>query len=541
MSQYNDIQKYQHERRKLEIKEQQQLEQMLRSSDPDTLIKAESYLADVERRKSSGVKTIIFDPESLHAGDGYLKKSKPLTFGTLRRMSKTPLISSIIKTRVEQVSDFTTPQADKFQPGFIIRKKKKSYFTEDKKEKVDKKLQARIDEMVEFMLNCGENSNEWHGDTFDSLTRKIIPDSLAMDQGTFEVVRNRRGIPIEVIAADAATMRIADSFDDDEYRDIERQKINGYYASYVQVIDGNVKNEYFPWELCFGVRNPSTNIYNNSYGNSELEEMMNIVTWMLNSDTYNGKFFSQGAAPKGIMRVSGNVNGARLKEFRQSWQATTAGVMNSHKIPVVESENFEFIDLQRSNRDMEFSQWQEYLIKVACAMYKIDPKEVFDLQHTNAGSLGGSDKEESIKYSRDKGLKPLLKSYQAWLNKYIVNPRDPELELVFVGLDVDSEERELELDIKRAESFMGYKEVRAKHDMGDLDKDDVILNPQYIQWLASQQAGNPESNAAVAEFEDQGYPQAGEDTEKSEETNPFVEELNRFVEKTLLGEKKIVV
>ena len=50
-------------------------------------------------------------------------------------------------------------------------------------------MQKRIDDMVEFVLHCGESSNEWHGDTFDSLTRKIIPDSLAMDQCAFEVVR----------------------------------------------------------------------------------------------------------------------------------------------------------------------------------------------------------------------------------------------------------------------------------------------------------------------------------------------------------------
>ena len=247
MSQSDDIKSYQLEKRKLEIAEELHLKKWLESDDPDLLIKAEQHLADIERRKASGVKSVIFDPEGLNQGDGYLRKARPHTFSTLRRMSRTPIISAIIKTRVEQVSDFTTPQADKFQPGFIIRKKKTSYFTDTDKEKVNKGLQARIDNMVEFIMNCGEDSNRWHGDTFDSLTRKVIPDSLAMDQGTFEVIRNRRGIPIETIATDGATMRIADSFDDDAYKEsqIKRQNINGYYPSYVQVIDGTVKNEYF--------------------------------------------------------------------------------------------------------------------------------------------------------------------------------------------------------------------------------------------------------------------------------------------------------
>jgi len=550
----NEIERYQLERKKLELMEQTTLKKWLESDNPDLLLKAHLHLEDVERRTKSGTKTIIFDPESLNQGDGFLRKATPLTFHTLRSMSKTPIISAIIKTRVEQISEFTTPQRDKGYPGFIIRQKKNSYFSEESKSKTeaDPQLQKRIDEMVEFILNCGENGNQWSGDTFDSLTRKVIPDSLALDQCAFEVVRNRRGIPIEMLGVDAATMRIADSYDDETYRGaVERKSINGYYPRYVQVLDGAVRNEYYPWELCLGIRNPSTSIYNNGYGNSELEELMQVVTWMLNSDTYNGKFFSQGSAPKGIMKIAGNVNSTRLNEFRQSWQATTAGVQNSHKIPVVESDTMEWIDLQRNNRDMEFSQWQEYLIKVSCAIYKIDPSEVFDLQHTNANKMSGQGKEENIQYSKDKGLKPLLRAYQGWLNKYVVNPRDPELEIVFVGLDDDSEEKELDLDLKKAGTFMGLNEIRAKHGLEPLSKEDVILNPQYIQWQSMQMMGNPESNEAVGEFEDgdRDYSDVGgydedrysgvggvdeDNTEKSEDSNPFIKELNDFTKRVLM-------
>jgi len=528
--------KYQLERRKIDIQEQLHLKKWLESNDPDLLIKAQLHLEDVEKRKTSGIKTLIFDPEERNQGDGYLRKAKALTFGTLRAMSKTPIISAIIKTRVEQVSEFTTPQTDRFQPGFVIRPKVRTFFRDVDKEEPNEKLQARIDKAVEFVLNCGENSNSWHGDTFDKFTRKLIPDSLALDQATFEVVRNRRGQPVEMMAVDAATMRIADSYEDDEYanQNRDRKKINGYYPSFVQILDGVIRNEYYPWELCFGIRNHNTSIYNNAYGSSELEELMNIVTWMLNSDTYNGKFFSQGSAPKGIIKVSGNVNTARLNEFRQTWQATTATVMNAHKIPVIEAENFEFIDTQQKNRDMEFSQWQEYLIKIACAMYKIDPSEVFDLQYTNTNSFSGANKEENVQYSKDKGLKPLLKAYQGWINKYIINPMDPDLELVFLGLDAESEAKELELDIKRAASFMGFKEVRSKHELGDLAEDDMILNPVFMQWKQMQMMGNPESNAAVNEFSDNNYDDQQEPVQKSEDTNPFIEELNSYVERILM-------
>ena len=124
-NQADELKRFELEQKKLELQKQQTLNKWLQSDDPDLLLKAQLHLEDVEKRQASGVKSIIFDPDSIRSGEGYLNKVRPLTFGTLRSMSRTPIISAIIKTRVEQISEFTTPQSDKFQPGFIIRKKKK--------------------------------------------------------------------------------------------------------------------------------------------------------------------------------------------------------------------------------------------------------------------------------------------------------------------------------------------------------------------------------------------------------------------------------
>ena len=35
-----------------------------------------------------------------------------------------------------------------------------------------------------------------------------------------------------------------------------------------------------------------------------------------------------------------------------------------------------FIDMQKSNTDMQFSHWNEYLVKVACAVFKLDPSDI---------------------------------------------------------------------------------------------------------------------------------------------------------------------
>jgi len=477
------------------------IEKGLSSYDPDTLIKAQQHWNDVQQRESSNAKSTLIDPNEFNDSLGYKAKRNSLTFGMLRRMAMTPVIRAVITTRQAQVSAFASPQRSRFDTGFVVRKKGELYDTETKQPTTAELKEARM--ITKFLLNCGDERRKWHADNFDKFLKKLVADSLELDQGTFEIVRNLMGIPVEFFATDAATMRVASSYDDDEFQDRDIEEKFGYKPSYVQIIDGEPSAEYYPWELCFGIRNDSTNIARNGYGRSELEDLVNVVTWMLNGDDYNGKFFSQGAAPRGLIKVAGNVNQGRLQEFKQQWLAMISGVQNAWKVPVIESDKMEFIDLQKSNTDMQFGKWQEYLIKVACAVYKIAPEEAgFSLGNASGGgAMFESNNEARIKYSRDKGLKPLLKSIEFWINKYIVEAINDDFEFAFVGMDTDSKKDELDLDIKMVQNFGGYKEARTKWGLkAELEEGDFPLNQIYMQHLQQEQmAGMMEDNTEFVE------------------------------------------
>lgn len=514
------------------IKEGVLLEKAMQSRDPDDVIAANIRYQDVQQRQESGIKTTTLDPNEWSAGLGFRHKRFALSYETLRKMAKTPVIKAIIGTRQAQISAFSAPQKNKYDTGFVIRKKGEYYSDEPiKLSSGDKK---KITQLTDFLLNCGNETNRWHGDTFDSFLKKMVHDSLALDQSCFEVVRNRAGIPTEFLAVDGGTIRVAASYDEDEYYESDKKKINGYLPSYVQVIDGEVKNEYWPWELCFGTRNVTTDIRNNMYGRSELEDLISVITWMLYGDAYNGKFFSQGSSPKGLLQVKGNVNRNRLAEFRQQWMAMVAGVQNAWKIPVLEGD-MNWIDLQKNNKDMEFGKWQEYLIKIACAIYKISPEECgFNLGNASGGTpMMEASNEYKIKYSQDKGLKPLLKSLEFWINKWIVNPCDSSFEFAFVGIDIETEEKELEQNIKKLENFMGVKEIRELYGLSpDIADDDIILNQIYYQNKTAQafdqeQADN--TNEADGSFD---WDQLEDNVEKSFEIykdNPMMEDAFKMV------------
>ena len=292
-------------------------ERAAKSSDPEEIMKAMSVWQDVQKREESKAKSHIFDPYDFATMGKYKEKFISPSYGMLRKMGQAPIINSIVGTRIEQVAAFSQFQSDKYSTGFVIRKKRR-YYSEDEQKltKQDKKIAGEI---TDFILNCGNINTSWHGDSFDDFLRKITKDSFELDQMTFEVVRNRKGLPIEFFATDGSTYRLADSIDDNKQTN-RAEEINGYYPTHVQIIDGKIMSEFYPWELCFGIRNPQTNLRNHGYGHSELETLVSVVTWMLYSDAYNGKFFSQGSAPKGILKVMGNVNPNKLAEFRQQWQ-----------------------------------------------------------------------------------------------------------------------------------------------------------------------------------------------------------------------------
>lgn len=511
------------------------LDKALRSDDPSKIIEAAKYFKDVEKRKQSEIKSYVFDPYALQAQFDYKDKVTSITYNTLRSMGRTPIINSIITTRVEQVAAFSEPCYDSKGIGFIIRKK--VGYSEDSEKKISKEDKQKIEYITNFILNCGSSNNSWHGDSFDAFLRKITRDSLELDQMTFEIVRNRKGIPQEYIATDGATFRLAENLDSDKYKNSEKIVINGYLPKYVQIFNNQPIAEFYPWELCFAIRNQYSDVRLNGYGISELENIVQVVTWSLYSDAYNGKFFSQGSAPKGIIKITGAVNEDKLAEFRQQWQAMVAGVQNAWRTPVMEADKMEWIDLQRNNRDMEFTKWQEYLIKLSCATYKIDPSEIgFPMNgSSDTKPMFEGNNEARLKYSKDKGLRPLLKLIETKINKYIVNPLDTNFEFKFIGLDPESEAEALDMDIKKLSNFMSISEIRKKYNLPDLKEDELVLNPYYFQYMMAKQQeaeqGNPESNEAMAEEypEDEDY-FTPDDPEETWE-DPFAKAFNDYITK----------
>lgn len=542
MNYAKQLQTLDYAQKKMQVKYLNIIEKAAKSDNPEDVIAASQAVSKIEKNNNTSPKAYVIDPLEFNANLGYKDKPFSLTYTTLKRMASAPIINAIIKTRKNQIADFAEPQADRYSTGFVIRKKPK--LGQDTKMSVRDRRTANA--LTDFVLNCGGKSS-WTNDDFDAFIRKIVDDSLTYDQMTFECIRNRRGQLERFVATDAATFRLADSAFHDDYENkyfkdrgsmiwfnrdlrVDAKPINGYYPQYVQVYQNAIVNEFYPWELCFAVRNPSTSIYSNGYGCSELEDLISIVTSMLYSDEYNRRFFSQGSAPKGLLRVKGGMNKQALQQFRQQWQAMISGVMQSWKTPVVEAD-VDWIDLQKSNRDMEYNSWIEYLIKLTCAIYSIDPSEIgWDISRSGGNSgLFEASQADRLQHSKDKGLYPILKFIQRKINKYIIEPLNPDYEFVFMGLNGMTIEQELEMDIKKLNAFQTINEIRAKWDLPEIEEDegDLIENSVYFQAYnqrkQKEMAQEQQQQMGGGAFGDEegGEEEEAEEGNGEEEENPF--------------------
>lgn len=491
----------------------------------EDLVKARIKLEEPKH----GYTSLFEDPLSVHYVMGYKDRKYSLSYDMLKKIpSQLSIVASILQTRCNQVASFSVPFRNSKSVGYVVKHKNPGRST-------TKGEREMIQDMEKFIYACGYKDPNPHNpfprDDFETFLKKVVRDSLMYDQMTFEIVPDRRGTPYEFMAVDASTIRLAapmvtgvEGMDNrelplssslrsgeinsnmfgwggpyrsaapDPYRLLRLTSRNANdRPSFVQVHNGQIWNVYTKDELAFGVRNPRTDIYIQGYGQSELEMLIQTITSHLYAEEYNRRFFMQGTSPKGMLSFKGDsMTPDQLEVFRRQWRAQMEGVQNSWKTPIFQSDQgIEWIPLDRSNAEMEYSQWMEYLIKITCGVFLIDPAELnFDLHGgVSQTPLFESSQEWKLKASRDKGLKPLLRFIAKQINEHVIEKIDDHFIFDFVGLDELTEMEKHELRKEQVSSYMTLNEIRRAEDLTDLPDGDIPMNPTYIQaMIARQQA-----------------------------------------------------
>lgn len=502
------------------------------------------------------------------------------------------VVIAIHQTRVAQASAFTKKQKNRYVPGWLVVAENPADLTEDQKlqlanpeltpeeyqalkytfeqERIElkKKQEKEILEIEEFIKHCGMPADE--SDTthkridFDKWIKIAVRDRLTYNYAAVELVPQKNGerchhfYPVSALTVKYATKRSAEQLQKLMIENMVARGISPEEAKrkgnkpyrYVQVVRGQVVAAWSEDWFVFEAANPTIDPEDNGYAMGELEMLIQIITAHLYAEAHNRNFFVQGIGTKGLLHIKGeNISRAQLEAFKRQWFNQISNTRNAFRPPIIGmADEVKWVPLAQSNREMEFEQWMNYLIRICCAVYQIDPAEInFDISKVNTSTLNESSNETRIKSSRDKGLKPLLDYIQNMINNNILPRWNPEYaknyRFEFVGLDAETRQQEIDRLEKETRVWKTINEARIEMGKAPLEDGDIVLNAIYSQYLAQklQQEQMDQQQEEAAMSEDDGLGENGDGTsgpvnhdmnaQHGEEAQKMEEEFNSDLEK----------
>lgn len=457
------------------------------------------FPSPAQRGRKPGMQSVFLDDLQINLQGDYYEKPGMFGFEAMRAMvDQTPILSAVMLTRIRQVSAFTAVNTTGKGAGFkIALRDREAQPTDD-----DKKSIAMLEG---FFTNCGWEKRPRHRhrlkrDNFQGLMSKLVRDSLTMDSAPIETEWKRdRKLGLDgLYAVDGATIRLC-----------SEQGYEGDDEVFaLQVVQGQIRAAYGFDDLIYVPRNPRADVLVGGYGLGETELLVRVVTGLLNAFTYNTKYFDSNAIPKGILNLYGNFDERDVTAFKRYWNAMVRGVNNAWALPVMVSKDTEssakYEHIGNEVNEVMFSKWMVFLTSIICAIYSISPEEInFESFTAGASSLRGSDTEEKLVNSKDKGLVPLLKHFESIFTDYVVAEYGEKYVFQFTGLDDGDADREWE----GKKLVMSVNELRAEMGMDKAAESwgEAPLNPSLVgAWTAEQQAKQQQ------DAQDFGMPGAGD-------------------------------
>lgn len=241
-----------------------------------------------------------------------------------------------------------------------------------------KSLQAQIKQLFDSPNPTRNSFRNW--------MEPIVEDVLTLDAGSIEKVRNMRGQIAQLWYVDGGEIRVAKYWDGDPDE-----------ARYFWYPDGQCRAVWKNEDFAYIMARPATY---RVVGLSSMEVLKLTIDRELGADAYNSRQLNQ-AAPDGMLDLGEGVGGDKVEKFKTYWRDEIAG--KGAMAIVGGSKGAKFLPFRATNRDMQFAEWQNYLLRKTALVFGLaaqDLNAVTDVNRATAGVL-----QEN---TEDRGLRPLL-------------------------------------------------------------------------------------------------------------------------------------
>lgn len=360
--------------------------------------------------------------------------------------------------------------------------------------------------------------------SFRSLTDMIIEDLMVLDAVALEKRKNLGGGTYGLLPIDAATIKIRT---DESGRTPEPPEI-----AYQQVIRGNVTAKFTADEMYYGMLNPRTNT---PYGLAPLETLVLTVNSALKSSLLNLEYMTEGNVPEGFYTVPNGWTAVQIKEFQEMFDAAVAGDGSANSrirfMPEGTYTPTHKVD------DMRYKEFSEWLMKITCSVFDVQPIEIGFEPKTGLGGAGFSDGQDVI--TNRKAILPLANFMKDIWDCYIQEELGyTDLEFEYQGLEYKDPKNEAEVNeilIRSGQATVDEIRGQQQKDPLGVDKPFVIGTPTFIdeESMANKAQVSEDFKArmtATAKEEPVEPPEEDDDTEqaKAPSNKAVIAELTKF-------------
>jgi hypothetical protein len=273
----------------------------------------------------------------------------------------------------------------------------------------------RLKEKIRNLLETPNPVDE----SYQTLIEKVVEDILVLDAGSIEKVFSLDGQLRELYAVDGGQIRVSKIWDGDPQE-----------ARYFWWPDHRERATYLNRELIYIMQRPRTK---SVVGLSNLEVLKRSIEAEIYGHDFNARQVTS-AAGDGIFDLGENARPEQVDKFKSYWQAEVAGMGATAFWGG--TRGAKWIPFRGNNKDMQFLEWQEYLVKKIAAVFEMHAQ---DLQMTNEVNKATS--EVLDQQTDERGAKRLMRTVSGEITRQVVwdpsfGGRDNNLAFSFTKLNL---------------------------------------------------------------------------------------------------------
>jgi HK97 family phage portal protein len=227
---------------------------------------------------------------------------------------------------------------------------------------------------------------------------RIVEDLLVLDAGCIEKERTLSGGIANLYPVDGGQIRVNRYWDGDPAE-----------ARYAWYPDYQERARFRDDELIYMMANPMTY---RVVGLAPLETLKLAVDAELSGQNYNTRQV-KAPAPDGLLDLGEQARPDQVEDFKRYWNAEVAG--KGAMAFLGGSRGAQFLPFRTSNRDMQFLEYQIYLMRKIAAVFGLSAQDLgMPIDVNRATAQVQADNTE------DRGLRPLLGLVQTFITREVV-------------------------------------------------------------------------------------------------------------------------